>query len=164
MQQLGLFSHEAKRVAPVPAWRLFIDGGSRGNPGPAGIGIVIYQGEEIVWRGGFFIGQATNNQAEYLALLAALAWLQHNDTTKSTCTIYADSQLLVRQMTGVYAIKDITLSRYATKARELMRGRRCRFIHVLRDKNKEADAMVNQGIDQKVPVPSDFYTALMLEP
>jgi ribonuclease HI len=124
------------------------DGGARGNPGPAGIGVVIKSdGGEIIYQHGGFIGDATNNVAEYKALIKALTEAANLGATE--VRINMDSELIVRQMTGVYKIKEQTLQGLAQEALLcLKKFERHSFAHVRRELNKEADALVNQAIDQ----------------
>jgi len=128
--------------------RAFIDGGARGNPGPAGYGVRIenQHGELVAeLRGG--LGNATNNIAEYHGLLAALTWMAehgHRDVE-----IRSDSELLVRQMRGEYKIKSEGLRPLAARARLLMMELgRVDFRHVRREHNREADRLANLAMDE----------------
>jgi probable phosphoglycerate mutase len=127
---------------------VYIDGGARGNPGPAGYGVRVEDAagtliEELY--GG--IGVATNNVAEYNGLLAALQWaLMHNEPDVH---VRSDSELLVRQMRGEYKVKHPGLQPLYGKAR-LMTAKlgRVRFEHVRREQNREADRLSNLGMDE----------------
>ena len=126
----------------------YIDGGARGNPGPAGYGVRIESPEGEVLdelHGG--IGIATNNIAEYNGLLAALQWAaDHNETD---VRIRSDSELLVKQMRGEYRIKHPGLQPLAARARLLlMQIGRVTFEHVRREQNVEADRLSNLGMDE----------------
>ena len=125
----------------------YIDGGARGNPGPAGYGVYIQlpDGSVEELHGG--LGIATNNVAEYNGLLAALHWaVEHGHRQVS---IKADSELLVKQMRGEYKIKNAGLQPLAAKARQLVaRLDRVTFEHVRREKNKDADRLSNVGMDE----------------
>jgi ribonuclease HI len=128
--------------------RIHIDGASRGNPGPAGIGVAIYDPDgaicERIHQG---IGEATNNVAEYRALLAALDRAAALGITD--LEICSDSELLVRQLLGRYQVKHAGLKPLYAAARERIAGfRRFRIQHVPRELNAEADALANQGIDE----------------
>ena len=125
----------------------YIDGGARGNPGPAGYGVRI-QGpdgallEEL--HGG--LGIATNNVAEYSGLLAALQWAIDHDRPR--VHIRADSELLVKQMRGEYKVKNPGLQALHVRARLLVAQlAEVRFEHVRRELNKEADRLSNLGMD-----------------
>lgn len=122
------------------------DGGSRGNPGPAGAGFVIEVGGEIVCRGGKFIPVATNNIAEYEAFIWGLenaAALGHTDVQ-----VFADSELLVKQINGQYRVKNAGLKPLFIKALgELRRFSAFKVTHVRREMNEAADAMANEAMD-----------------
>lgn len=125
----------------------YIDGGARGNPGPAGYGVFIElpDGTSVELHGG--LGIATNNVAEYNGLLAALAWaLEHGHRD---VRIRADSELLVKQMRGEYKVKHPGLQPLAARARLLV-GQlgRVTFEHVRREQNKDADRLSNVGMDE----------------
>jgi len=126
----------------------FIDGGARGNPGPAGYGVHIVQPDGAVIAelyGG--LGIATNNVAEYNGLLTALQWAVDNG--HSDLHIKADSELLVKQMRGEYKVKHPGLQPLYVRARLLvMQLDRVAFEHVRRDLNKEADRLSNLGMDE----------------
>lgn len=125
----------------------YIDGGARGNPGPAGYGVHVEDAEGTVLaelHGG--LGIATNNVAEYNGLLAALQWaLDHGH---QAVRIRADSELLVKQMRGEYKVKHPGLQPLAARARALV-GQldRVTFEHVRREQNKDADRLSNVGMD-----------------
>lgn len=125
----------------------YIDGGARGNPGPAGYGVRIENTSgEFVEEFGGAIGIATNNVAEYRGLLAALAWaVQHRHRD---LLVRSDSQLLVRQMLGQYRVKHPGLQPLYQEARALAaRVGRVRFEHVRRERNPDADRLANQAMD-----------------
>jgi ribonuclease HI len=125
----------------------YIDGGSRGNPGPAGYGVRIEDEQATVveeLRGA--LGVATNNVAEYNGLLAALTWAV--DHTVTSLEVRSDSELLVKQMLGVYRVRNPGLQPLHQKARLLAaRVGRVRFQHVRRELNKEADRLANEAMD-----------------
>lgn len=125
-----------------------VDGGARGNPGPAGYGVVITdeQGQVVaeLYEG---IGIATNNVAEYRALIAALEWAAAHGQTG--LHIKSDSLLLVQQMLGNYRIKHAGLLPLYRQARHLIaRIGDVAFEHVRREQNKDADRLSNLGMDQ----------------
>ena len=125
----------------------YIDGGARGNPGPAGYGVYIQLADGAVEELHGGLGIATNNVAEYNGLLAALQWaVEHGHRQVS---IKADSELLVKQMRGEYKIKNAGLHPLAARARQLVaRLDRVTFEHVRREKNKDADRLSNVGMDE----------------
>jgi ribonuclease HI len=125
----------------------YIDGGSRGNPGPAGYGVQIVDGSGQVLAELYqSLGQATNNVAEYRGLLAALAWAQDRGLTR--LHIRSDSELLVRQLKGEYRVKNPGLQPLYQEARERV-GRigEVTFEHVRRELNCEADRLANLAMD-----------------
>jgi len=123
------------------------DGGSRGNPGDAGIGVIIKsESGDMIYQYGEYIGKATNNVAEYKALIKSLLEAKHLGATE--LKIQMDSELIVKQMQGVYKIKEPTLQGLAKEAMMLLKNfKSYNFVHVRREFNKEADSMVNQAID-----------------
>jgi ribonuclease HI len=126
----------------------YIDGGARGNPGPAGYGARIEDanGELLAELHGA-LGIATNNVAEYNGLLAALQWAVDHD--ERDVLVRADSELLVKQMRGEYKVKHPGLQPLYVRARMLvMQLGRVRFEHVRRQFNKEADRLSNVGMDE----------------
>ncbi len=123
------------------------DGGARGNPGPAGIGVVIKtEAGELLYSYGAYIGTTTNNVAEYSALVKALEEAINLGATQ--VKIQMDSELIVKQMTGVYKIKQPVLQTLATQVLSLLRKfEGYNFVHVRREFNTEADAKVNEALD-----------------
>ena len=135
------------------AMRVHIDGASRGNPGPAGIG-VLFLGPDgaVVERLHRGIGEATNNVAEYTALLAALERATTMGITD--LEVYSDSELLVRQLQGRYQVKHPVLRPlYATARKRIAGLSHFAIHHVPRERNAEADALANRGIDEAVRRP-----------
>lgn len=126
------------------------DGGARGNPGPAGIGVVIKnESGEVVFEHGGYIGEATNNVAEYRALLKAVETAR--DLGATELKINMDSELIVRQMLGQYKIKQPDLQKLAAEVIKVLKSfSNFSFTHVRREFNKEADALVNQALDAQV--------------
>lgn len=126
---------------------IFTDGGARGNPGPAGIGVVITdQQGNIVKTFNKYIGEATNNVAEYKALILALE--EAKKLQAAELLINMDSELVVRQMQGRYKIKEPSLKLLAAEVIQLRNNfKSVDFKHVLREKNKPADKLVNEAID-----------------
>jgi ribonuclease HI len=125
----------------------YIDGGARGNPGPAGYGVRIQTADGTVLdelHGA--LGIATNNVAEYNGLLAALRWAVENNVSR--VQIRADSELLVKQMRGEYKVKNPGLQPLYVRARLLVAELDdVRFEHVRREFNEEADRLSNLGMD-----------------
>jgi ribonuclease HI len=125
----------------------YTDGGARGNPGPAGIGIVILDGERVVDSFGRYIGETTNNQAEYRALIAALERTSELGAKEVECRL--DSELVVKQMLREYKVRDKDLQTLYLRAYNLTTGfKKISFRHVRREFNAAADAEVNAAIDR----------------
>ena len=133
------------------------DGGARGNPGPAGVGVLIQIGEETKNRVEIskYIGNATNNQAEYRAVIEALKYLEENYSNSDIeAKFYLDSELVVEQLNGRYKVKNEGLKPLFYEARELILklGGKISFSHILREKNHVADKLVNIAIDEALEV------------
>ena len=126
---------------------LHTDGGARGNPGPAGIGVVLAAEDgDVIGEIAQGIGEATNNVAEYAALIAGLELALDKGVTH--VDIYLDSELVVSQLIGKWKIKKDTLRPLAVKARALMnRFDSFTISHVRRELNADADKLANQGMD-----------------
>ncbi len=127
------------------------DGGARGNPGPAGIGIVIHAGQSLVHEHKAYIGEQTNNVAEYEALLYAIEWVSRfcqSQTVKSV-RFLLDSKLVVEQVQGHWKVKEAHLQSLVKKAQTLLETLPCSasFAHVPRAENKDADRLVNEALD-----------------
>lgn len=125
------------------------DGASRGNPGHAAAGVVIERADgTLVARGKKYLGVITNNQAEYRALILGLKSVSRY--TPSAVQIFMDSELIVRQMNGQYRVKDETLRPLYNEARALADALPAvTLTHVLRGKNKLADALANEALDEE---------------
>lgn len=124
-----------------------IDGGSRGNPGPAGYGVRVERDDGTIIDLKESLGMATNNVAEYHGLLAALRWAVAHGIR--TLHIRSDSELLVRQMKGEYRVKHPGLQPLYEEARSLTRHiGRVTFEHVRRELNKDADRLANEAMDE----------------
>ena len=127
---------------------IFSDGGARGNPGPAGCGAVIYNSKsEVIARIGQYIGKTTNNQAEYRALILGLERAKKLKAVEVKC--YLDSELVVKQLNREYRVKDKDLELLFIKIHNLtLNFKKVIFNHVRREKNKEADRLVNLVLDK----------------
>jgi ribonuclease HI len=128
----------------------FIDGASRNNPGEAGIGIILKDEKGATLKKEFgYIGKATNNIAEYKALVTCLKTAQAIPCNK--LIVYSDSELMVRQMNGEYRVKDTALKRYFLQAHKMIQSSpfEVEVKHVVRERNREADQLANLGIDTK---------------
>ena len=132
---------------------IYTDGGARGNPGPAGAGAVIQNHKgDVLKEISKFLGKRTNNWAEYEAVIVGFEGLKKLLGTKTknvTVEFRLDSELIARQLSGVYQIKEETLFPQFIKAHNFMVKDfpKVRFVHVPREKNKHADALANRAMD-----------------
>ncbi len=135
--------------------KVFSDGASRGNPGLSGIGIVFKQADrkKPFLKHGYLIKNTTNNVAEYIALLAAIKITEASLTNYhfEEVQFFADSELLVKQMNGIYKVKNGKLKPLFTEIKRILSSKKYAysFIHIPREKNQEADEQANEGIDRK---------------
>jgi ribonuclease HI len=136
------------KLSATAAWRANVDGGSRGNPGPASYGVVIRDAKgEIVARLKKYIGRMTNNVAEYYGLIAALDYAQSQNIR--ALRIEADSELMVKQMRGLYKVRSPELQPLFERARKMSESLESfRIDHVYRELNREADALANEALDE----------------
>lgn len=131
------------------------DGGSRGNPGPAAIGVTCTSAEgKTIFEIFENIGHQTNNVAEYTAVIHALKYLLEHDIQSDKITFILDSELIVRQILGVYKIKEPHLKILHQSVQDLIQSlknyhglKNIDFLNVLRNDNKRADQLVNQALD-----------------
>ena len=134
---------------PYKNLKLYTDGGARGNPGPAGIGGVLYSGAKKIDEFSRYLGHATNNQAEYEALIEGLHRAKNLGAEEVEC--YLDSELVVKQMKREYKVKDKKLASLFVKVwNASLAFKKITFHHLRREKNKEADRLVNEAIDRHV--------------
>ncbi len=130
--------------------RIHTDGGSRGNPGPSGIGVMMTDADtgDVVARIKEYIGVTTNNQAEYRAVIRGLT--EALTLQPASIMVVADSELLVRQLTGVYRVKNPDIAKRFLEIRNLETklGVPVRYRHVPREQNKDADALANEAMDE----------------
>ena len=124
---------------------IFTDGASLGNPGPMGIGVVIYRDELRVEELSEYIGTGTNNIAEYIAVIKGLE--AAHEMGAIDVHIKSDSQLIIRQLNGEYRVKDPKLKPLKNRVDALCQGLKVKFEHIPRDKNEEADALSKAGAE-----------------
>src|SRR5256886_10986851 len=154
----GLFGDPEPQAKPS-SYRANIDGGSRGNPGPASYGVVIRDPKgEVIARLKKYIGRMTNNVAEYYGLIAALDYAQSHQIR--ALRIESDSELLVKQMRGQYKVKSADLKPLFERAKKMSQALASfRIDHIYRERNAEADALANEAMDEvsgksSLPAPS----------
>ncbi len=138
----------AESKPAAAAHRANIDGGSRGNPGPAAYGVVVRDGRgEIVAKLKKYIGRMTNNVAEYYGLIAAMDYAQSHGIR--ALRVESDSELLVKQMRGQYKVKSEDLRPLFERAQKMSKAfDSFRIEHVYREQNREADALANEALDE----------------
>ncbi len=144
----------------------YVDGGARGNPGPAGFGVLFEDhAGRLVDRVSHFLGRQTNNYAEYSALIAALEYaLQHS---YRALRVLSDSELMVKQMNGEYKVSSLALRQLHERARALVRQLDWFDIrHIPREENREADHLANRAMDQgtsrkPAPLPSKELSGIV---
>jgi ribonuclease HI len=144
----GLFGLAEPERKAIAAYQANVDGGSRGNPGPAAYGVVVRDPRgEIVARLRKYIGNNTNNVAEYYGLIAALDYAQNHGIR--ALRVESDSELMVKQMRGQYKVKSEELKPLFERAKKISQTfESFQIIHVYREQNKEADALANQALDE----------------
>jgi ribonuclease HI len=144
----NLFEHEATGDGAGGWYIAHCDGGSRGNPGPAGYGAVVEDPEgQVVARLSEYLGRQTNNYAEYKGLLAVLGWALENGAKR--LRVVSDSELMVRQMKGRYKVKSPGLRPLWEEAqRQSVKLAGFEMRHTLRGGNKEADRLANEAMDK----------------
>ena len=135
------------------------DGGSRGNPGPAAIGVVFSDSDgKVIHKYKECIGEGTNNEAEYRAIIQALKilkrgdWVASGDNTVKDVLCRLDSQLVVEQVNGRWKVKKDHIAEFVAEIKELLDGMdlNISFTYVPREKNKLADELVNEALDEAV--------------
>lgn len=148
MTQTSLFNKPAPPRKPFEILAN-IDGGARGNPGPAAYGVVVRDARgEVIKEWGEYLGIQSNNVAEYSGLLAALDYAVR--AGHASVKVFSDSELMVRQMLGEYKVKNPALKELYDRAQALVRKlQRFAIEHVLRERNREADRLVNQVLDDR---------------
>jgi ribonuclease HI len=127
---------------------IYTDGGSRGNPGPAGLGAIIYdENKKVVAEISDFLGTTTNNQAEYRAILAAIKKAVSLGATEAE--FYLDSELAVKQLNREYKVKNKDLAPLFLAVYNLtLSFKKISFTHIPREMNKEADRLANEAMDR----------------
>jgi len=136
---------------------VFADGGARGNPGPAAIGFIIKDSKgKALKREGKYIGETTNNVAEYQAVIESLKWIKKNLINSvvsiNSINFFLDSKLIVNQLNGLFKIKNSNLRGLIVKVRQLEQevGGNVSYNFIPREKNKEADTLVNQSLEENI--------------
>jgi ribonuclease HI len=130
---------------------IYCDGGARGNPGPAASAFVAMdESGTVIYSRGFYLGKATNNQAEYSAVQMALEWFITSGFSEKKLTFFLDSLLVASQLKGVYKVKDNTLKDVYLRIKSLIANNNLMvldFVHIPRIRNARADLLVNRILD-----------------
>ena len=137
---------------------IYADGGSRGNPGEAAIGYLILKNGKEIYRHAEKLGRSTNNVAEYRAFIEAIKALLKIDpeAAKDSVKVFSDSELIVKQINGEYKVKSQNIKPLYEDAIGLLKNfNSIRIIHIPREKNKVADFLVNQALDEKMDKKND---------
>jgi len=132
-------------------WKVYCDGGARGNPGPAAAAFVVEVNNKVIAKDAKFLGNTTNNTAEYQAAILALKWLAKNgNDLPSEITFVHDSELIARQLAGLYKIKNEGLRNlyFSAKSLEKTITAKIKYVSVPRTHNKIADYLVNRILDE----------------
>jgi ribonuclease HI len=133
-------------IEPDKPLSVYIDGASSNNPGPAGIGIVFIQDEQIIYTVSKYIGEKTNNEAEYTALIEALNLVLDQDI--KSIKVFSDSELVVKQIKGIYAVKQEHLKKLNKEALSLIeKFDHFEINHVARGLNAKADKLAKSAIE-----------------
>jgi ribonuclease HI len=126
---------------------VYIDGASKGNPGPAGIGVIVCRQGEVIKTISLYIGEQTNNVAEYTALIWGLQEARAQGA--KAVAVRSDSELLCRQMNGLYRVKHPNIVPLAAQAKQLLAAfQECEVVHIPREQNQGADALANQAVKE----------------
>ena len=131
--------------------KVHTDGGSRGNPGPSACAWVVSKHGKQIGHGAKYLGVGTNNKAEYSGVICALEWLQDNkEIISGNIQFILDSELIVRQLNGIYKVKDLSLRDMFVNIKILQKKFDAKFsyVSVPRSSNKEADKLVNEELDR----------------
>jgi len=132
---------------------IYCDGGARGNPGEAASAFVVKEGKNIIHKNSFYLGIATNNEAEYTAVQKAMVWLVSDKTFKEADVKFVlDSELVAMQLKGRYKVKSENLKKIYLTVKELENSFSGKVVYesVPREKNKLADSLVNQKLDNQL--------------
>ena len=161
-------ANSKKASQEIARYRLFVDGAARGNPGPAGAGVYIKKAGEDAIKKSYYLGTHTNNSAEYLALALGLFLIKQEEMGKTRTVeilAHSDSQLLVRQMQGIYKVRKLHIGIIKSVIdkfiHEICPNLQITFKHIFREKNQIADDLANFGIDKQKQPPEEF-TKIML--
>lgn len=131
-------------------YEIYCDGGARGNPGPAAGAFVVYHNKELIYKSSFYLGETTNNIAEYSAVLKAWQWIKDNSEKSLLINFFLDSELVVKQLNNLYRVKNQNLKKYFDdiKILENTISAPAKYHHIYRHHNSLADKLLNKVLDQ----------------
>ena len=133
--------------------KIYSDGGSRGNPGPAAAAFVVIRDGKVIYKEYKYLGETTNNFAEHFGVLMAITWFKRKlgDEKRNAVTFFLDSQLVANQLSGKYKVKSKRLKPLVLRIKilESTLSQSIHYTSVPRDKNKLADYLVNKALDEK---------------
>ena len=133
--------------------KIYCDGGARGNPGPAASAFAVIENSKVIYKESKYIGETTNNVAEYQSVLLAVSWISKSSVYSSydEINIFLDSQLVEKQLNGKYKVKNQGLRKYFDETKKLLQGisATITFESLPREKNKLADLLVNEELDNQ---------------
>lgn len=161
--QIEVEEPKISSTAKIVVLHVYVDGAARGNPGPSGAGVYIATQDRVpLIKKGYYLKHKTNNQAEYLALILACLHVQElvKREPNTRVVIHSDSQLLVRQIQGIYKVKNDILIGLHQAALKLLRSVFYTITHVAREANTNADKLANLGVDKKGKISQAFTSAL----
>jgi ribonuclease HI len=145
-------------------FKIYCDGGARGNPGPAASAFIVEKDNKIIYEQSRYLGKTTNNVAEYTAVLMALRWIDKNIEREifTTINFFLDSELVVKQLKGLYKIKSNNLKPliYSIKVLENKIPANIFYTYISRNKNRKSDFLVNKNLDEnlnKISRPRKFF-------
>jgi ribonuclease HI len=131
--------------------KIYTDGGARGNPGPAACAFVVEKNNKTLFKKSKFLGVTTNNVAEYSAVIEALEWMEAKKLFSKKTAFFLDSQLVVRQLKGIYKIKKEHLKNCYLKIKKLEeKFSSIEYFYVPREQNFFADELLNQELDKNI--------------
>lgn len=132
--------------------KIFCDGGARGNPGPGAAAFVVENEGKVVFKGSKLLGKTTNNVAEYSAVLLATKWLKENFDKFEEVTFILDSELVTKQLSGLFKIKNENLRNLYFSIKEMEKSIPLKIFYTstTREKNRLADLLVNKTLDENL--------------
>jgi ribonuclease HI len=132
-------------------YKIYSDGGARGNPGPAACAFVVIKDNKVIWKQSRYLGEATNNTAEYGGVILALQYIKGKGSQKKGKILYyLDSELVTKQLNGIYKVKTPHIKKLYNQVKELEKhiDFEIKYLSIPREKNRLADSLVNKTLDE----------------